>query len=145
MEEHVKELMRLSDGQLTEAGKAELRVQITKLEDVLLKLPQEDVPLKHYFSRDVYAREISIPKGTLIVGAIHRHKNLNIISKGAVTFFSIDGAVRTEAPHTFIASPGVKRVIYAHEDTVWTTIHGTGETDLSKIEDEFIAKNYEGL
>lgn len=32
-----------------------------------------------------------------------------------------------------------------HEDTVWTTIHGTNETDIDKIEDMFIAKNYEDV
>ena len=104
--------------------------------------PQIDIPLKHTFSKNVYAREITIPKGSIIIGKIHKYQNMNIISKGEVSFFSIDGAVRVKAPYTFVASPGVKRVIVAHEETVWTTIHGTSETDLDKLEDEFIAKDY---
>lgn len=145
--EEVKEIIALtdSDGALTEVGKAELRLKIKDLETKVLSFPQVEIPPVHHFSKSVYAREITIPAGTLIVGAIHRHQNLNIISKGDVTFFSIDGAKRAKAPHTFVASPGVKRVIFAHEDTVWTTIHGTDETDVERIEDEFIAKDYEGL
>ena len=123
----------------------ELRAKIALLEDAMKKYPEVDVPLTHTFSKGVYAREIAIKKGSLIVGKIHNFANMNIISKGKVSFFSIDGAVHAEAPYTFVASPGTKRVIYAHEDSVWTTIHGTDETDLEKIEKIFIAKNYEQL
>lgn len=124
------------------ADKALLRDKISMLERAMKQGPQIEVPLKHTFSKNVYAREITIPKGSIIIGKIHKHQNMNIISKGEVSFFSIDGAVRVKAPYTFVASPGVKRVIVAHEETVWTTIHGTSETDLDKLEDEFIAKDY---
>jgi hypothetical protein len=123
----------------------ELREMIAKLEEHLLTLPQTEIPLTHHFSKGVYAREIFIPRGTIVVGKIHKHKNMNIVSKGDVSFLSIDGMVRAQAPHTFVSTPGVKRVIYAHEDTIWTTIHGTDETDLEKLEDEFIAKSYDEL
>lgn len=144
-ESMITALASLTNGgdKLTPIGMAALRSRIALLESELSKQPQVKIEPVHHFSRDVYAREITIKKDTLLVGAIHKHKNMNIISKGKVTFFSIDGALTVEAPYTFVASPGVKRVIYAHEDTVWTTIHGTPETDLEKIEDEFIAKNYE--
>ena len=44
-----------------------------------------------------------------------------------------------------VSSAGTKRAVYAHEDTVWTTIHAnsTNETDLDNLEDFIIAKNYE--
>lgn len=104
-----------------------------------------EIPINHYFSKDVYAREMVMPKGALVVGKIHKHKTLSILSKGEVSILSIDGPMRIKAPYTFTSSPGVKRLIYAHEDTVWTLMHGTSETDLVKIEDQFIAKNYEEL
>jgi hypothetical protein len=121
----------------------ELREMIAKFEEWCLTQPQTEIPLKHHFSKGVYAREIFIPRGTLVIGKIHKHRNMNVISSGEVSFLSIDGMIRAKAPHTFVASPGVKRVIYAHEDTTWTTIHGTDETDLDKLEDEFIAKSYD--
>jgi len=43
---------------------------------------------------------------------------------------------------------GLKRAVYAHEDTIWTTIHLTehvGEENLSKVEEEVIAPNYENI
>jgi len=137
---------RITDGKLTDpVAIADLQGKIQTLEDFLLTLPQTEIPLKHTFSDGVYAREITIPKGALIVGKIHKKRNMNIISRGKVSFFSTDGAIHCEGPHTFVASPGVKRVIYAHEETVWTTIHGTEETDLDKIEEIFIAKTYAEL
>lgn len=123
----------------------ELREMIANFETECAKLPQMEIPLKHHFSRGVYAREIFIPKGTMIVGKIHKHLNMNILSQGDVSVLSIDGMKRIKASSTFVASPGAKRVIYAHEDSVWTTIHGTDETDLEKLEDEFIAKTYEDV
>jgi hypothetical protein len=32
-----------------------------------------------------------------------------------------------------------------HEDTIWTTVHATDETDLEKLEEEIIAKTFEEL
>lgn len=121
----------------------ELRERIRALEAKVRGEPQIDILTTHYFSKNVYARQIFIPKGALVVGKIHKHANMNIVSKGDVSFLSIDGADRVIAPHTFVASPGAKRVIYAHEDTIWTTIHGTHLTDLDKIEEEFIAVDYD--
>ena len=59
------------------------------IEKGVIESTLEDCIVKHYFSpKDekygccTYAREMFIPKGTLIIGKIHRHQHLNIISKG---------------------------------------------------------------
>ena len=39
-----------------------------------------------------------------------------------------------------LSPPGTKRIAFAHTDCTWTTIHGTHETDLEKIENHFIAE-----
>ncbi len=62
-----------------------------------------------------------------------------------MTVFSIEGHLEVQAPFTIVSPPGVKRMAYAHEDSVWTTIHGTHETDLEKIEEHFIIKSYDQL
>lgn len=123
----------------------EIRKFLSNLELDLKDLPQVDIPIINHFSKSVYAREMRMPKGTLVIGKIHKHQNLNILSAGEVSVLSIDGVMRVKAPYTFVASPGTKRLIYAHEDVVWTTIHGTDETDVGKIEDEFIAKSYDDV
>ena len=131
--------------------KEEVQLIISKVEESVKSInkesPIEEVipPVEHYFSKDVYAREIKIPKGSFIVGKIHKFENLNILSKGEISLLSIDGVMRVKAPYTVVSSPGVKRVAYAHEDTVWTTVHGTNEKDVDKIEEIFIAKSYEEI
>lgn len=123
-----------------------IRDYIAHIEEKCLESDTKiDVPVNHHFSKDVYAREMVVPKGSIIVGKIHKFQNLNILSKGEVSILSIDGVMRVKAPFTFVASPGSKRVFLVHEDAVWTTIHGTDETDVEKIEEKFIAKNYEEL
>ncbi len=103
----------------------------------------EDVfPLTHRFADNVYAREILLPAGTIVIGKIHRYGHLNIITKGHVSVLTEDGVEELRAPLTFISKPGTKRVVYAHEDTVWTTIHGTRHTDVKKVEDDIICKTF---
>ena len=116
------------------------------------ELAPEDSPLKHYFSPVdekygccAYAREILLRKGSLVIGKIHKHQHLNIISKGKVTVFTEFGKKELEGPCTFVSEVGLKRAVFAHEDTIWTTIHLTehvGEENLDKVEDEVIAPHY---
>lgn len=119
------------------------------------EMQPDDSPVKHYFSPIdenygccTYAREILLRKGSLVIGKIHRHQHLNIISKGKVTVFTEFGKKELEGPCTFVSEVGLKRAVYAHEDTIWTTIHLTahaGEENLDKIEDEVIAPSYGDL
>lgn len=115
----------------------------------------EDCTLNHYFTpKDdkygccTYAREMMIPKGTLIIGKIHRHQHLNFISKGKVTVFTEFGEKHLSAPCTFVSEVGLKRAVYAEEDTIWTTVHLTefgNSSELDKIEREVIAPSYEDM
>ena len=113
---------------------AEAQEQIAQLPD------QIEIPLRHFFSKSVYGREMELKKGSLIIGKIHKFENMHVLSKGDVSILSIDGIVRIKAPHTWVASAGSKRLIYAHEDVVWTTFHGTNETDLAIIENKIPGK-----
>lgn len=122
---------------------SEVREFISKVEESMKLGHKIDVPINHYFSKGVYGREMTVPKGVMLVGKIHKFQNLNILSKGEVSVISIDGCFRVKAPFTFVASPGSRRLFYMHEETVWTTIHGTDETDIEKIESQFISKTYD--
>ena len=125
------------------------------IDDGAIESNLDDCVLKHYFTpKDekygccTYAREMMIPKGTLIIGKIHRHQHLNFIAKGKVTVFTEFGQKHLEGPCTFVSEVGLKRAVYAHEDTIWTTIHLTahvGEENLDKMEEEVIAPNYSDL
>jgi len=122
-----------------------MRAKLQRLESEMLKCEQVEIQVKHIFSEGLYAREIFIPKGTLLTGKIHLTEHLNIISQGDISVLTEHGMKRIKAPCTIVSSAGIKRAGYAHEDTVWTTIHATNETDLEKLEAELIAPDYAAL
>lgn len=102
---------------------------------------QVDLRVEHYFSKGVYARELHIPKGIILTGKIHKYSQLNILIKGKIEVV-IDAKLQTiEAPYVVVSLPGTKRIARALEDCVWITIHGTEETDITKIEQQFIAQS----
>lgn len=131
--------------------KPQIRKNIMMLEAKMRQRPDVIIgdsplfPLKHNFADGVYVREIFIPKGSLIVGKIHKHSHPNFLMKGDVSVLTEEGPKRLKAPLSMISPAGTKRVVYAHEDTVWITIHVTNKKNLKKIEKEIIAKNYAEL
>lgn len=118
-----------------------MRARVFAAEAQMLQLPQVELPVKDYFSYGVYARELFIPKGVMLTGKIHKYENLNIISQGELLVLVDDEIKRLCAPFTIVSPAGTKRIAYAIQDTVWTTIHGTYETNLDEIEKFFIAQN----
>jgi hypothetical protein len=105
-------------------------------------------PLKHIFAPGIYAREITLPKGDILVGKIHRHRHLNFMMSGHVQVFTEQGGLEDmTGPITMVSEPGTKRVVHVLEETVWTTIHHNpdNETDLLKLEYIVIAPSYEEL
>jgi len=121
------------------------RSGILQLEHELGQHEQVDCPLKHHFAPGVYAREILLPAGSVVIGKIHRHGHLNIISKGSGFVATEFGRDYFNAPYTFTSEPGTKRAVHAITDVIWTTIHLTEETDLAKIEAQIIAPSYDLL
>ena len=126
------------------------REQILGFENQMRKMPGvkfgdlDNCPLKHRFADGVYVREIFIPKGMLIVGKIHRHSHPNFLMRGEVTVVTEGAGIeRLKAPLSMISPAATKRVVYAHEDTVWITVHVTDDRDLDKIEEQVIAKSYD--
>lgn len=102
-------------------------------------LPPVEFPVRHHFAPGLYAREVFIPKGTILTGKIHKFANLSIMSAGALQLFMEDGSAPiVRAPFTYVAAPGTRRAALAIEDTVWTVIHATDETDVSKIEKQVV-------
>lgn len=97
--------------------------------------------LQHNFHDGVYCREMLLPTGMLIVGKVHKHAHLNIVSRGKCIVYTTEGMREIDAtvhPITFVSEPGTKRVVLSLIDTYWTTIHLTQSTDLAEIEKEII-------
>lgn len=126
------------------------RETILKFEDVLKGMPEHhiDPPLKHHFAPGSYAREIFIPAGSTVVGKIHKHGHLNIISRGhgkVVTEFGELLYDARERPYTFVSEPGTKRALHTLSDTIWTTFHVTEARTPEAAELDVIAPSYDAL
>lgn len=122
-------------------------VEAGEIEDII---PQ--CTMTHYFTpKDekygchAYARQCFLPKGSVVIGKIHRHQHLNFIMQGQVSVATEFGKKYFTAPCVFVSEVGLKRAVYAEEDTLWVTVHLTehaGEENLDKIEQEVIAPTY---
>jgi len=102
---------------------------------MVAELPPVECTVEHIFTPGLYQRRITMPAGALITSKIHRTEHPFVITKGKVSVWTDDdGELLLLAGHHGITKPGTRRVLYIHEETVWTTYHPTVETDLEKIE-----------
>lgn len=129
---------------------SEVRNAILEFEWKMSKVPgvkfgDDCAPLKHTFTDDCYIREITMPKGMIVTSKIHKTTHPYFVLKGDVSVITEEGVVRIKAPYSGITKPGTKRVLYMHEETVWTTVHVTKEKDLKQIEEDIIAETFEEL
>ncbi len=123
----------------------DFRSAITTAEAILFALPEHDKTepeVIHHFAPGVYMRELRIKKGTILTGAIHKTEHLCILN-GDIEIASEDGKGRFTGYLTFKSKPGVKRIGYAHEDTVFTTVHPTHETDIPTILKQLVVFTFE--
>lgn len=120
------------------------RDKVIRLEEWLKQFPQAKEKVTHHFSPGIYVRELFIPKGSILTGKIHRHAHLNIMTKGDISVLTEHGVVRLTGPCTLTSHPGIKRAGYAHEDTVWMTVHPNpdDEQDMAKLEARYIAPSF---
>lgn len=112
---------------------ASMRARVENLETALLGVPQVDCPIRHHFAPGIYAREITIPKGTVLTGAIHKRESLVVLSAGRLRLVTDGGTVEISAPHTMTCKAGAKNAALAMEDSVWTNFFATEETDPDKL------------
>ena len=143
---------------LQSQSRPEIRAAIQSLYDVMAAMPANfdkecvDFPVKHYKAPGMIGREMFIPKGSIIIGKIHKHAHLNIVSVGHVRVVTEAGQVEIVAPHTFTSEIGARRAVFALEDTIWTTLHlnpndldPDDADDWEKLEAEIIAPDYKAL
>ena len=102
-------------------------------------------PLRHFFAEGQYIREVFNPSGELIVTKIHKYSHPFFLLKGKMSIMSEEGEKTIEAPFYGITPKGTKRIIYAHTDCVFVTVHNTDKTDINEIEKEIISESFEEL
>lgn len=117
--------------------------QIRALESAIrTDLPTYDVDAltSHHFCEGLYARELFIPAGGVIVGKTHARQNFFLLAKGDLTVWTEQGMKRVRAPFMVVTQPGEKRVGYAHEDSITLNFHANPDdcTDLELLESRYI-------
>ena len=101
----------------------------------------------HFFAPGIYLRTLFIPKGDVLVGAIHKHEALNIVLKGTISVVNSHGErIVAKAPFIFKAKNGQKAG-YAITDVWYASVHPNVDnvTDIKQLEDEHIAPSYRAL
>jgi hypothetical protein len=114
--------------------------QVCDIAEIMRKMPQGPHKVEHEFSHNVYIRTLHIPKGSTVVGMIHKFENFNMLIQGAMKVSTEDGVITVQAPFKVTSPPGTKRIAYAIEDCIWITVIGTASRDVDLIEEEFTAR-----
>jgi hypothetical protein len=130
----------------------EIRRKICRMEFEMLQavkagtFQERDYPLKHQFAPGLYIRTIFLPAGDLVIGSIHKYSHFNYITKGRVSVLTEGEGFRELVGYwEETTKPLTKRAIFVHEDTFWTTVHPTDETDPDVIRSEVTAESYAEL
>ena len=102
-------------------------------------------PVKHTFLDHQYVREVFNPAGELLVTKIHKVEHPFFLLQGEMSILSEKGEERISAPYYGGTPVGTKRIIYAHTDCTFVTVHPTDSKDLEDIEKELIAIDFNEL
>jgi quercetin dioxygenase-like cupin family protein len=101
-------------------------------------------PLKHSFADGIYIRQMEMRKDSIVVGAIHNHLHVWFLLTGNITVATEGSTEEYLSPCYVVCTPGVKRVIYANEESIFVNIHKnpSNTQDLDELEAEIVSRNY---
>lgn len=127
--------------------KSSNRAAILEYEKVAKNLPQVEIPVRHVVHGGMYAREITIPKGTILTGQIYKFDHLDIMISGDITVSTDTGDIKRLTGYNCLEGlSGKKRAGYAHKDTTWITVHPYDFSENGDDIQEFLtAKSFEEL
>jgi hypothetical protein len=99
---------------------------------------------KHSFADGIYIREMKMKQGQLGFSAIHKHSYGFFLLSGVLASSKEEGVEEFIAPCYIVSPRGAKRIVYAIEDCVITTVHAnpTDTQDLKEIEQSNVVFNW---
>jgi hypothetical protein len=107
---------------------------IYQLQEIMKDFPKADVVTRHHFSDGMYAREMVMPPGSIVVGALHKTKHLFTVVSGECEVSSVHEREKITAPYLGETIPGTKRVIYSETGCTWIAFYPTHLTDIDELE-----------
>ena len=130
----------------------DFREKINKLQEDITKIPgtsgeaiHKINPVKHTFAGGCYVREIYNPANELIVTKIHKKEHPFFLMKGEMSILTEEGIQHIKAPYQGVTKVGTKRVIYTHEECIFTTVHVIDTMSIEEAEEEIFGWKYEDL
>ena len=96
----------------------------------------EDFPIKHNFSDQLYMREMKMKAGTFVVSAMHHTDHFWFLMNGRIQVTTDGETVEHIAPCFEKSIKGAKRLITCTEDCVFINVHKNPSNDqnLDKIQ-----------
>jgi len=100
---------------------------------------------KHSFADGIYIREMHMKKGQIGFSAIHKHSYAFFLLSGILASSKEEGVEEFVAPCYIVSPRGSKRIVYAVEDCVITTVHAnpSNTQDLKQIEKTNVVFSWE--
>lgn len=112
-----------------------------EIEARLLQLPQADFSLVNRFADGLYARQVTMCAGTLVSSKIHLKEHLAFVMAGDISVWTDQDYQRIQAPQVIVTQPGTKRILLAHADTVWITVHACNAKTVEEAEAELVSND----
>ena len=96
----------------------------------------EDFPIKHNFSDQLYMREMKMKAGTFVVSAMHHTDHFWFLMTGTILVTTDGETIEHVAPCFEKSIKGAKRLIVCTEDCVFINVHKnpSNTQDLEEIE-----------
>lgn len=121
----------------------EQEIEDGNMEQTIVNCKDDNSQADHYFGEGVYARSLLIPRGTVVIGHIHKQDRICIIAKGKCTFVDEWGKKTVSAPYIGEFKAGSKTAVYAHTDTLWIACLGTDSKDPDVMVNELIESTHD--
>ena len=117
------------------------RSAVTAIEAILKEFPQATIETLHHYANGIYAREVRMPKGTIAIGKIHKTEHFCVLN-GDIDVCDENGKTRFTGHALFKTPAGIKRAVFAHQDTVFTTFHAIPEASIEELERQLVSDSY---
>ena len=126
----------------------EIRAEITAVGARMMEAVTGDpcpLPVEHQFVDGMYIRKLLIPKGTLIVGKIHKKPCVNFVERGDIAVLTEFGSRRCGPGFMGVSQAGIQKIGFAYEDTVFVNVFRTESEDIEQVEEEVACDSYDHL
>lgn len=133
------EVIRAAEALCT--GELPTQAQMYEIEAALSNLPQPDFGLVNRFADGLYARQVTMRRGYFLTSKIHLKEHFAFVLTGDISVWTDEHYERIKAPQVLVTQPGTKRVLLAHEDTVWITVHATNARTVAEAEAELVSND----